>query len=57
LTPEGDRLLPYTGIGAAALDDAVDEAIERVMGTGGEVFCYPSGDLDVHQRIAVVLRR
>src|SRR5262249_52972043 len=31
LSPEGDRLLPYTGKGAAALDDVVDEAIERVM--------------------------
>jgi hypothetical protein len=57
LSPEGDRLLPYTGKGAAALDDAVDEAIERVMDTGGEVFFYASGDLDVHQKIAAVLRR
>lgn len=56
LSPEGDRLLPYTGEGAQALDDAVDEAIERVMATGGEVFFYGSGDLDVHQRIAAVLR-
>jgi hypothetical protein len=57
LSPEGDRLLPYTGKGAAALDDAVDETIERVMDTGGEVFFYGSGDLDVHQKIAAVLRR
>jgi hypothetical protein len=55
--PEGDRLLPYTGKGAQALDDAVDEVIERVMDTGGEVFFYPVGDLDVHQRIAAVMRR
>jgi hypothetical protein len=27
------------------------------MDTGGEVFFYGSGDLDVHQRIAAVLRR
>jgi hypothetical protein len=57
LSPEGDRLLPYTGRGAAALDDAVDETIERVMATGGEVFFYPAGDLEVHQKIAAVLRR
>ncbi len=57
VSPEGDRLLPYTGKGATALDDAVDEVIERVMDTGGEVFFYASGDLDVHQKIAAVLRR
>jgi hypothetical protein len=57
LSPEGDRLLPYTGRGPGALDDAVDEVIERVMSAGGEVFFYPAGDLDVHQRIAAVLRR
>src|SRR6516165_3621236 len=52
LSPEGDRLLPYTGKGPAALDDAVDEVIERVMDSGGEVFFYPAGDLEAHQRIA-----
>jgi hypothetical protein len=57
VSPEGDRLLPYTGKGAAALDDAVDETIERVMQTGGEVYFFGPGDLDVHQRIAAVLRR
>ena len=57
LSPEGDRLLPYTGKGAAALDDAVDEVIERVLETGGEVFFYVPGDLGVHQKIAAVLRR
>jgi hypothetical protein len=57
LSAEGDRLLPYTGRGAASLDDAVDAVIERVIDAGGEVFFYPSGDLDVHQRIAAVLRR
>jgi hypothetical protein len=35
----------------------VDEAIERVMQTGGEVYFFGPGDLDVHQRIAAVLRR
>jgi hypothetical protein len=57
VSPEGDRLLPYTGKGAAALDDAVDEAIEKVMDSGGEVYFFAAGDLDTHQRIAAVLRR
>jgi hypothetical protein len=57
LSPEGDRLLPFTGQGAASLDDAADEAIERVLGSGGEVFFYDSGALAVHQRVAAVLRR
>ena len=57
LSADGLRLLPYTGKGAAALDDAVDAVIERVLGAGGEVYFYPPGDLDVHQKIAAVLRR
>lgn len=57
LSPDGYRLLPYAGKGAGSLDDAVDEVIERVANTGGEVFFYAPGDLDVHQRIAAVLRR
>ena len=56
LAPQGDRLLPYSGRGAAALDDAVDEVIERVLADGGEVFFYEPGVLDLHQRIAAVLR-
>ena len=56
LAPDGDRLLPYTGRGAAALDDAVDELIEKVIARGGEVFFYEPGSLDLHQRIAAVLR-
>jgi hypothetical protein len=56
LAPEGDRLLPYSGTGAAALDDAVDELIERVLADGGEVFFYEPGVLDLHQQIAAVLR-
>jgi hypothetical protein len=54
VSPDGDRLLPHTGRGPGALDDAVDEIIERVMATGGEVFFFGPGDLDVHQRIAAV---
>ncbi len=57
VSPEGDRLLPYTGRGAASLDDAVDEVVARVLDAGGEVFFYAPDDLDVHQRIAAVLRR
>ena len=49
-------MLPYTGKGASSLDDAVDEVIERVMDSGGDVFFYPPKDLDVHQKIAAVLR-
>jgi hypothetical protein len=56
LAPKGDRLLPYSGQGAAALDDAVDEVIEKVLAKGGEVFFYEPGTLDVHQQIAAVLR-
>lgn len=57
VSSDGTQLLPYTGRGAASLDDAVDEVIERVLDTGGDVFFYPTGTLEVHQRIAAVLRR
>jgi hypothetical protein len=56
LDPQGARLLPYSGRGAAALDDAVDEVIEKVLADGGEVFFYEDGVLDLHQKIAAVLR-
>ncbi|WP_425616853.1 hypothetical protein NA78x_000514 [Anatilimnocola sp. NA78] len=56
ISPEGDRLMPFTGQGPAALDDVVDEAIERVMEAGGEVYFYGEDDLEVHQKIAVVVR-
>ena len=56
MAPTGDRLLPYSGRGAAALDDAVDEVIEKVIAKGGAVFFYEPGVLDLHQRIAAVLR-
>jgi len=56
LDPEGARLLPYSGRGPAALDDAVDEVIERIIAAGGEVFFYEPGVLDLHQGIAAVLR-
>jgi hypothetical protein len=56
MSEQGDRLLPYTGKGPAALDDAVDEVIEKVLSDGGEVFFYEPGVLDLHQQIAAVLR-
>jgi hypothetical protein len=56
VSPDGNVLTPHSG-GEASLDDAVDELIERVLGTGGNVYFYSPGDLDVHQRIAAVLRR
>jgi hypothetical protein len=56
LAPEGDHLLPFSGRGAAALDDAVDEVIEKALAGGGEVFFYEPGVLDLHQRIAAILR-
>lgn len=56
VSPEGDRLTDYTGDGPNSLDDAVDEIIEKVMETGGDVHFYGEGDLDVHQGIAAVLR-
>jgi len=56
LSTAGDRLLPYTGQGPQALDDAVDEAIERVLDADGAVYFYTAGDLGVHQKIAAVLR-
>jgi hypothetical protein len=55
VSTDGDRLLKYTGQGPDALDDAVDELIERVLSKGGAVYFYGPGDLDVHQRIAAVL--
>lgn len=57
LSPDGYQLLRFTGKGAGALDDAVDEVVERVMATGGKVYFYSPGDLEVHQQIAAVLRR
>lgn len=56
VSTDGNVLTPHTG-GAASLDDAVDEVIERVLDTGGKVYFYAPGDLGVHQKIAAVLRR
>lgn len=56
VAPTGDRLEPFTGKGPAALDDAVDEVIEKVMQSGGDVYFYGPGDLDGHQGIAAIFR-
>jgi hypothetical protein len=56
VAPDGDRLLAYSGRGEAALDDAVDEVIEKALSDGGEVFFYEPGVLDLHQEIAAILR-
>lgn len=57
LANDGVRLVKHTGQGPQALDDVVDEAIERVLAAGGEVFFYPAGDLELHQKVAAILRR
>jgi hypothetical protein len=56
LSPDGSLLVPYEGKGPKAFDDAVDEVIEKVLADGGEVFFYEPGVLDLHQKIAAVLR-
>ena len=56
VSSDGKVLSKHTG-GAASLDDAVDEIIERVLATGGEVYFYAPSDLAAHQKIAAVLRR
>ncbi len=57
LAEDGYLLTPHQGAGRANLDDAVDEVIEKVLATGGKVFFYYPGDLDVHQSIAAIVRR
>jgi hypothetical protein len=56
LAPDGASLVEYTGQGAGALDDAVDEVIERVIADGGRVYFYDPGVLDLHDQIGAVLR-
>jgi hypothetical protein len=40
-----------------SLGSVLVTALLLVLDTGGGVFFYPSGALEVHQRIAAVLRR
>lgn len=56
VSPGGETLVKYTGKGEQALDDAVDEVIEKTLAEGGEVFFYEPGTLDLHQKIGAVLR-
>jgi hypothetical protein len=53
---DGYRLTTFTRKGANSLDDVVDEVIEKVLSAGGSVYFYSPGELEVHQKIAAVLR-
>jgi hypothetical protein len=53
---DGYRLTTFTRKGANSLDDVVDEVIEKVLDAGGAVYFYSPGELEVHQKIAAVLR-
>lgn len=50
LTPADDAAAP------GVMDDAVDEIIETVLDKQGQVVFLDNGELDLHQRIALVLR-
>lgn len=57
LDETGLRLLPASeGNGPNLLDDAVDEVIEVVLAKGGRVFFVDDGTLQMHSRIALILR-
>ena len=51
LVPEDDP-----SMGAAHLDDAVDELVEMVLEKGGEVVFVDEGSLAEHARVALILR-
>jgi hypothetical protein len=38
------------------LDDAVDETIEQVLNTGGDIVFFAAGELQEHEHIAAILR-
>ena len=53
----GLRLLPAgEDAGPAALDDAVDEVIAKVLAMSGRVVFADDGALAIHSRIALILR-
>lgn len=57
LDPDTQILTPAEDITAPdVIDDAVDEIIEAVIATGGEVVFMENGQLDDHQRLAMILR-
>jgi hypothetical protein len=57
LGPSGLLLRPADDPTAPeVLDDAVDELVETVLANGGQVVFVDNGALEVHQRIAMILR-
>ena len=50
LTPADDVTAP------GVMDDAVDEIIEMVLSKQGQVVFLENGQLEAHQRIALILR-
>ena len=57
LDPSGLLLRPAEDPTAPdVIDDAVDELIETVLANGGRVIFVDNGALEVHQRIAIILR-
>jgi len=53
----GRHIVPADDAAAPdVIDDAVDEIIETVLGKGGDVVFVDDGQLEVHQRIALILR-
>lgn len=57
LDESGVHLLPADDPGApGVIDDAVDEIIETVLSMQGQVVFVENGQLEAHQRIALILR-
>lgn len=52
----GGHLLPAGSGGGETVDDAVDEIMDAVLGSGGEVIFVPDGSLEDYGRIAAALR-
>jgi hypothetical protein len=57
VSDDGMSITASSGAGGAAqLDDAVDEIVEAVYSTGGEVAFVEPGSLEKHRKIALILR-
>jgi hypothetical protein len=57
LDEDSQNLIPAEDVTAPdVIDDAVDEIIEFVIGMGGKVTFMEDGQLEEHQRIALILR-
>jgi len=53
----GINLIPADNLAEpGVMDDAVDELIETVLAKGGQVVFTEDGTLEIHQRIALILR-